>query len=94
MSKYGNCGNTEKLAVFMHTLRTFINDQKVSSWHKTPMYDYMVFTEETAPGCKHTYKIDAESAEKIRIDTMDIYLADERLCSWWDLVKCACVTVL
>lgn len=73
MSKFGNCGNPQKLAEFMRAVQgAKLLRARLRIWV------------ELSP-IEHTH-YDVKVEDLVYTD-MDIYLKGEYLCSWWDLCR-------
>lgn len=76
MSKFGNCGNPQKLAEFMRAVQgAKLLHTRLRIWV------------ELSP-IEHThYDVKVEDLANLVYTDMDIYLKGEYLCSWWDLCR-------
>ena len=76
MSKFGNCGNPQKLAEFMRAVRgAKLLHTRLRIW------------EEHSPTQRTHHDVKVEDLANLVYTDMDIYLKGEYLCSWWDLCR-------
>ena len=79
---FGNCGNPDKLAEFMRIIETAKRSKSAVGVH---------FIIEHDPFTKEKFKLSKEDLNNLKYDYIDIYLRDERLVQWWDIISCAII---
>lgn len=82
MSSYGNMGCPDKLTAFMKIINTAKRSDDAVGVN---------FIVEHDPFTKEKFKLSKEDLDHLKYDYIDIYLRDERLVQWWDIISAAVI---